>query len=667
MSCASNAQLLTFAQIVGITAFGIQLTTALYEFGVNTAGAREQTEYIARHVSLYSDILDLLAARIQEDEPVHSSKALDLVRDVYDQSCYLFDKINDMLAGSNERMNFLEKLRWNFRKKKVELIVSEINFLKSTVSLLVSVLYAGKTVRRHRCKQKTDSMNPNVQIQRARIRNAIVEHVSATATKEKLEAQVEHEEEAALGQQVEGLVLVKSSPIKTSLETSSELVQYNQALESSRKCLDNRTLIMTTSVDLVGYLLDEWTTLDYGPDKPQNVSDRLGHQGAEAGQGDTRDIKPASDASAWRARENVCTISSEAASDFSSDENIDTQQMQAGESRIGTSEGVVQTLEKEMLERQTSIGASRKKRDEEPMSPSPSLNRRPEMGSTKGGDKNRRPPPTLAEAYENIKMFMIHSSLEFRIKPPEERRMRKTCIELQRWLAYCIDFQSDKWLYKEERLREYEYLKKGITVNVQDEIHKLEIIDSQGSQAKTALLIIASRLLRELDAFWSSPGRQFSSHRLSLEEWGWETLLTELPRDDLLISIHKQWQSDQEDLDGLISAQGRSSRSSSDISLLSRHTPVWKNNTIERIDTWIGEKSARVRLWGRRPTDSRSKSPARDSSPSEHGVRDTDSGFRTARDDIDVDANPLHRRRRRRPRKPGVLDSLRATLGGGFR
>lgn len=474
MSCASHAQLLTFSQIVGITAFGIQLTTALYEFGVNTAGAREQTEYIARHVSLYSDILDLLAARIQEDEPVHSSKALDLVRDVYDQSCYLFDKINDMLAGPNERMNFLEKLRWNFRKKKVELIVSEINFLKSTVSLLVSVLYAGKTVRRHRCKQKTQSIKPDVQIQRARVRNAIVEHVSATATKEKLEAQVEHEEEAALGQQVEGLVLVKSSPIKTSLESSSELVQYNQALELSRKDLDHRTLIMTTSVDLVGYLLDEWTTLDYGPDKPQNVPDRLGHQGAEAGQGNIRDIKPVSDASAWMARESMCTTSSEEASDFSSDENLDTQQMQAGESRIDTSEGIVQTPEKEMLELQTCIGGSRKTRHAEPMSPSLSLNRRLEMGSTKGDDKDSPRPPTLAKAYENIQMFMLYSSLEFRVKPREEFRMRKTCIALQKWLAYCIDFQSDNWLYEDERRREYDYLKNGITVDVQDEIHKLE-------------------------------------------------------------------------------------------------------------------------------------------------------------------------------------------------
>jgi hypothetical protein len=48
------------ASLIGIATFGIKLTTTLYEFGTNAASAREQTDRIARHLRLYSEVLEVL-------------------------------------------------------------------------------------------------------------------------------------------------------------------------------------------------------------------------------------------------------------------------------------------------------------------------------------------------------------------------------------------------------------------------------------------------------------------------------------------------------------------------------------------------------------------------------------------------------------------------------
>lgn len=73
------------ASRIGIASFGVKLSTTLYEFGANAA-AREQTDHIACHLTLYVNVLELLASRMDDDEPIYSNKALDIVDETYDQS-----------------------------------------------------------------------------------------------------------------------------------------------------------------------------------------------------------------------------------------------------------------------------------------------------------------------------------------------------------------------------------------------------------------------------------------------------------------------------------------------------------------------------------------------------------------------------------------------------
>jgi hypothetical protein len=147
------AEAAAVATVVGIASFGIQLTKILYDFGSTVSGVREETSYIARHVDLYANVLDILTERIDDEEPILTDAALDLIEELHFQSSELFAKIQDLLPcvkASNDDISFLERVKWNFRKSKVTLLVGELDYLRSTVHLLVTIVFTGRKIQRSR-------------------------------------------------------------------------------------------------------------------------------------------------------------------------------------------------------------------------------------------------------------------------------------------------------------------------------------------------------------------------------------------------------------------------------------------------------------------------------------------------------------------------------------
>ena len=140
------------ASIIGISSFGVRLTLELYNFGATTASAKQQTDRIAKHVTLYSNVLELLAERVKEDAPMISEVAIDLVEELYDQSEEIFERIRALLPRGDpgDELSFMQKIKWNFKKPKVDLLVGELEYLKGTVQLLVTVIYTGKTFRSYK-------------------------------------------------------------------------------------------------------------------------------------------------------------------------------------------------------------------------------------------------------------------------------------------------------------------------------------------------------------------------------------------------------------------------------------------------------------------------------------------------------------------------------------
>ena len=144
------AEAAAVATIFGIASFGIQLTQTLYNFGSNVSSAREDASYIARHVDLYSNVLDILTERIDGEEPILSDAAFDLIDELKYQSNELFNKIEQSLPSPKEGrddISFLQKVKWNFTKSRVALLVGELDYLRSTVHLLVTIIFTGRKIR----------------------------------------------------------------------------------------------------------------------------------------------------------------------------------------------------------------------------------------------------------------------------------------------------------------------------------------------------------------------------------------------------------------------------------------------------------------------------------------------------------------------------------------
>ncbi|KAK5457102.1 hypothetical protein LTS15_004883 [Exophiala xenobiotica] len=224
------------------------------------SSAREQTDYIARHVGLYSDVLELLAQRIDDDEPIHSNKALNLVDRIYHQSQNLFKRIEDLLPN---RMTFLQKIKWSYSKSKADLLVAEIEYLKSTVHLLVNVLYAGKKIRSYNRKKGSQNAKDDVDVQCTKVQNAIVEQLAATDTRADLQAKVDKEEALAIDSG-EGRTEQAISKIRVQvpvLQQEVAITEFRQTLASAQTASEERAIVMQRSADLLEELLAQWTTL----------------------------------------------------------------------------------------------------------------------------------------------------------------------------------------------------------------------------------------------------------------------------------------------------------------------------------------------------------------------------------------------------------------------
>jgi hypothetical protein len=147
------AEAAAVATVVGIASFGIQLTEILYNFSATVSSAREEAGYIASHLSLYSNVLDILSERINDEEPVLSTAALELIDELQIRSRKLFKTIEGLLPDvkhGKKSPSLLQKIKWNFRKPKVALLVGELDYLRSTVQLLVTIIFTYKKVRKRK-------------------------------------------------------------------------------------------------------------------------------------------------------------------------------------------------------------------------------------------------------------------------------------------------------------------------------------------------------------------------------------------------------------------------------------------------------------------------------------------------------------------------------------
>ena len=141
------------AGILQVAGAGVALSKKLYEFGTTAAAASDQTAFIAKNVGLFSRVLKHLSQEFRKVKPEFTEEALKLAWELHDQSFQIFDRIDALLPKSNDRAGlsgFLEKLLWNFRKPRVDYLVAQLEYLKSTTSLLLQILSSTPKIRKWR-------------------------------------------------------------------------------------------------------------------------------------------------------------------------------------------------------------------------------------------------------------------------------------------------------------------------------------------------------------------------------------------------------------------------------------------------------------------------------------------------------------------------------------
>lgn len=140
------------ASIIGISTFGVKLTDALYKFGSNFSVAREQTSRISERVADYTTILDILSTTIEDEAEFVSDKANLMIQKLCDQSTDLFCDIVDHLprrkdTNGRDSISFRDKVLWNFRKSRVELLLGQLEYVKSNILLILMTTLIGRKAR----------------------------------------------------------------------------------------------------------------------------------------------------------------------------------------------------------------------------------------------------------------------------------------------------------------------------------------------------------------------------------------------------------------------------------------------------------------------------------------------------------------------------------------
>jgi hypothetical protein len=151
------------ASVAQLADYGFKLSVKLYTFGESVYTADKSIKTISNDVSLTSTVLKELCLIIESDEEhIVSNNALEATRHTVDECLAIFQQLNDALDKSLGNMGMLEKLdgktkvkrgsvaleklKWPFKQNKMELLRSNLDRLKASLTLMLQVLSYARDV-----------------------------------------------------------------------------------------------------------------------------------------------------------------------------------------------------------------------------------------------------------------------------------------------------------------------------------------------------------------------------------------------------------------------------------------------------------------------------------------------------------------------------------------
>ena len=146
------------ASALQIADIGVRLSLRLYTFGETVASADKSIITISENISLTSTVLKELGQTLDKDQTsrICSSNAVKTADSIVKQCRSIFQEMDHVLvkkfantksSEKDRRINAaqtLERLKWPFIKGRIDLLMSNLEKLKSTLVLMLNVIALAK-------------------------------------------------------------------------------------------------------------------------------------------------------------------------------------------------------------------------------------------------------------------------------------------------------------------------------------------------------------------------------------------------------------------------------------------------------------------------------------------------------------------------------------------
>lgn len=140
------------ASIIQVAGTGFRLSLLLNGVASEIASADKDIRNVAKGISLFSMMLKQIGKTMEEGKAIASQQALETATEIKNQSEKVFEEIRGMVEfndakdeyGNSRPITVVGKVKWCFRKNKVEYLLGQLESLKLSLSIMLQILQMGQ-------------------------------------------------------------------------------------------------------------------------------------------------------------------------------------------------------------------------------------------------------------------------------------------------------------------------------------------------------------------------------------------------------------------------------------------------------------------------------------------------------------------------------------------
>lgn len=143
------AEIGAVASIVGLAGAGIKVSFALFDLADRIGSAGEEVKLVATELSLFCSVLQEVASVIQDDDTSQlTPAALLLVNEVTSRCREVVTEIDKIVSSLTKdqspfdlpSLEWTSRVKWTFKRSKVQVQRQTLESCKSTLQLLLTTL-----------------------------------------------------------------------------------------------------------------------------------------------------------------------------------------------------------------------------------------------------------------------------------------------------------------------------------------------------------------------------------------------------------------------------------------------------------------------------------------------------------------------------------------------